>query len=279
MAKEKANRLPRWIHDCGEGAVVWRIVFTPSGTLVAEKRLSAERRSVFFSLDPLSGAVHTAGWRAVDPVQEALIGEGWFTGIETVHEHFVYIHSWQEASPEHRGIWAFDPVRVEVQWGRPDLVFSANTKGGLLVYRIALFAGLPERQYFLLDPLTGALIQRSAQSPGEGLDIAAEEVYALQRGAETEESRQGVLLPEMVAGRGGEQERIQLGETVVEGLHGKKDSGEWYSRVSIDEGGEARYRDSMEEHSPQPLWNNFLVRGGNLYYIRNKRELVCVPLR
>jgi len=262
---------PRWIHDCGEGAVIWRLAFTPSGTLVGQKRFANERQSLFFSIDPLSGLVYAAGWMAVDPVQEALIGEGWFTGIETVHEHLVYIHSWQDASPEHRGIWAFDPVNGEVRWGRPDLVFSANTVVGLLVYRIVFFAGLPERRYALLNPLTGTLIESS--------EIDAEEVLSLQRGAETEERRQRVELPEMDQNSGGEREWLLLEGISVEGLHRKDAAGGWHSSLKIVENGTLSYEDSMESDSSKPLWNNFLVRGGDLYYIRNKRELVCVPLR
>ncbi|RTY39176.1 DUF4905 domain-containing protein [Chlorobium phaeovibrioides] len=261
----------RWIHDCGEGAVIWHLAFTPSGTLVGQKRFAEDRQALFFTIDPLSGSVYVAGWVAVDPVQGAVIGEGWFAGIETVHQQLVYIHSWQDASPEHRGIWAFDPVKGEVRWSRPEFVFSANTPGGLLVYRIVFFAGLPERRYALLDPLRGTLV--------EGGDIAAEEALLLQRGAETEEQRQGVLLPEMDPQSGGGREWMLLEGICVEGLHRTDRDGGWQSSLRIVESGTLLYEDAMESGSSKPLWNNFLVRGGDLYYIRNKRELVCVPLR
>jgi len=77
----------------------------------------------------------------------------------------------------------------------------------------------------------------------------------------------------------GGREWMLLEGICVEGLHRTDRDGGWQSSLRIVENGTLLYEDAMESGSSKPLWNNFLVRGGDLYYIRNKRELVCVPLR
>lgn len=259
---------PLWRYDAGEGALLWQLSFTLSGTLFGQKRLPALRRSLFFSVDPDSGKLHMDDFRLSDASSGEPVGGGWLTGIASTGEHLVYLHAWQENSPQPRGIWAVDARSGEVAWSRPDLEYLAHTPEGILACRQTSFAGFPERTHLLLDPLAGE--ERPCEDPA-----------ALRASAAGEDERQEVLLPleGSVLPDGSEGgESITAGELVAGALH-REMAGGWHSTIRLWRDGLEVYRDVMEEGGLMPARNNFLRRGDKLYYIKRKRELVAISFR
>jgi len=259
---------PLWRYDAGEGALLWQLSFTLSGTLFAHKRQPALRRSLFFSIDPSSGRVLLEDFLLSDSAAGEPVGGGWLTGIASTGEHLVYLHVWQEQSPRSRGIWAVEARSGSVAWSRPDLEYLAHTPEGILACRQTSFAGFPERTHLLLDPLAGE--ERPCEDPA-----------TLRASAVGEEERQQVVLPEE-GGRlpdgsvGGES--TTAGELVAGAVHERRGEG-WHSTIRLWRDGREIYRDVMEEGGGMPARNNFLRRGDKLYYIKRKRELVALSFR
>jgi hypothetical protein len=275
-----------WRYHAGPGAVIWQMMFTGSGCLAGQKRFPESRRLLLFSVDTPSGKVLADDCRLIDPLSSMPVGDGWLTGFEAANEKLVFCHAYQADSPEHRGIWAFDPATGSVVWGRPDIVFAANLGHELLVYRPSVFAGFPERHFFLVDPSTGSVIRE--------LGIDNPEINDLRQHTLTEEERQQVILPEFA----GEEKRTELslpagsviaaqapceyletGDVKVIALHEPGTVPDtWNSALHIFNDGYKVYHETMAFASCRPVVNNFLIRGDKLYYIKEKEELVCVSL-
>lgn len=262
-----------WSWHGGSGAVIWQLMFTGSGLLTGLKRFREQRRAALFCLDPETGCalcddvVLAGGGKAIEPV-----GEGWMIGLETTHRNLLYCHAFQPGGPEHQGIWALDPSSGTLVWSRPDLAFAANLGDTFLAYSSRVFAGFPERDYFLIDPLTGSVIEQIGTAP--------ERFNPLRNAALAEDERQGVVLP--VAGIGepaGHLERIDCGASTVTARHSLMAGDEgtdssWQSVLSVVVGSRIVYEDMMGKAGIAPLFNNFLVRDRRLFYIKEREVLI-----
>lgn len=274
----------RWRYHAGPGALIWQLMFTGRGALVGQKRLASSRQALFFSIDTRTGDVLSDDYLLTDPVHP--VRDGWFTGLETTGRNLAYCYAYQPDSPEHQGIRAVDLRKGRLVWSRQDIVFAANLDHELLVYKPSVFAGFPERHFLLVNPLTGADI-RVIGTDSHTVNTIREEVVP-------EEDRQQVILPEFVT-EGMVVERLALDragisaearcEVIVRGtltaaaLHEPGESpGTWNSFLKVWRHDRSLYAECMEESVERPPLNNFLIRRNNLYYIKNKEELVCVAL-
>lgn len=263
-----------WVWHAGCGSVIWQLMFPDSGHVIGQKRYPALRTTSFFCLDALTGRVLCDDFvltGGADPDVPA--GEGWMVGLETTVGDLVVMHAWLAGSPEHQGLWAVDLTACKVVWKRPDLVFAANLGTSLLAFRQTVFAGFPEREYLLVDPLNGEETERFAGRDDEAIRRRYE--------AEPEASRQGIILPEVscCVTTGNPVETIVYGSLTVDGLHRLRDDGEgWDARIRITENGEAVHEGPMADRAPQPLLNNYLMRESSIYYIEKNEKLVSVRL-
>ena len=274
----------RWRYHAGTGALVWQLMFTQGGSLVGQKRFAESRRALFFCIDIVTGKVFCDDYLFVDHAHP--LAEGWFIVLETTLGDLVYCSACQPSSPEHQGIWAVDFRGAGVVWSRPELVFIANLEEEFLACRLSSFAGFPERNFLLIDPVTGADIRRL------GLDNI--EVNALRAEVVQEEVRQQVILPEFVtegmvpehralqrAGIGAaiRSECVIHGSLTIAVLHEPvKLTGLWGSSLKVWRGDSLLYAETLEGGAEKPALNNFLVRNDALYYIKRREELVCVAL-
>ncbi|NTU91236.1 MAG: hypothetical protein HGA60_04920 [Chlorobiaceae bacterium] len=266
------TRLRSWSWQGGTGSVIWQLMFPGEGLVAGLKRFPATRTSSIFCIDVPTGMTRCDAFvPAAGTGGEIPVGDGWMIGLETVWGGLLYCHSFQSGSPEHQGVWAVDPVGGKVVWGRPEAVFAANLGNSFLVYRTHLFAGFPEREYWLIDPMTGEVIE----SLGTGFDRP----NLLRMSAVSEEERQGIVLSEVRPTAEGPVESIESGRYVAEARHTPSAlTGTWSSGIRVIHGDCIVYEDVMSASSSAPLFNNFLVRGGMLYYIRENEELVGVTL-
>ncbi|NTU68019.1 MAG: hypothetical protein HGB02_03970 [Chlorobiaceae bacterium] len=261
-----------WSWHAGKGAVIWQLMFPERGVVAGLKRSPATRTASLFCLEAPSGcAVCDDFTLMLAEGSELPVGEGWMIGLETTHGGLLFCHSFQPGSPEHQGLWAVDLAARRVVWGRPEAVFAANLGDALLVYRTRMFAGFPEREYWLIDPRNGDVV--------ESLGTGHERPNFLRMSAESEESRQGIALPEARMSSDGPVEVVEVGVATVEGRHMPSLlPGAWRSTVRAGVGGVTVHEGIMAAAAPAPLFNNFLVRDSVLYYIRENEELVGVML-
>jgi hypothetical protein len=261
-----------WVWHAGRGAVIWQLMFPDERMVAGLKRFPESRKASLFCLDAASGRMVTDDFvPMIAEGSDTPVGDGWMIGLETIHGGLLFCHTFQQGSPEHQGIWALDLRGGLVAWSRPEAVFAANLGTSLLVYRNRFFAGFPEREYWLLDPLTGEVL--------EALGTGHERPNLLRMSAVDEETRQGIILPEVRASDTGPVEFIDAGPVSVEGLHVSSIlPGAWRSSVRVRIGGQIVYEGNMSPASPAPLFNNFLIRGSTLYYIKENEELIGVQL-
>jgi hypothetical protein len=276
----------RWRYDAGNGALIWQLMFTETGDLIGQKRFAVNRRALFFCIDIMTGKVIRDDYLLMDHHHPVPAGEGWFVGLETTLSSLVYCYTYHSQSPEHMGIWAIDLRADNVVWSRPDISFAANLDQEFLVYQLSVFGGFPERHFLLIDPFTGQDIRPL------GLDSPA--VNAIRQEVAQEEERQKVILPEFVTEEMAEErmalhragitettrcECIVQGSLTVAALHEQRElTGVWHSFLKVWRMDTLVYTDSMEDGVEKPCLNNFLIRCENLYYLKNKEELVCVAL-
>lgn len=243
-------------------------------TVMGIKRFPQERKASFFCLESSTGKVLRDDFVLTfdNGESEAPVGDGWMIGLETVHGNLLFCHTYQPGSPEHQGIWALDLPAGRVAWSRSDLVFTANLGDAFLAYRSIVFAGFPERDYFLIDPLTGRELER--------LGTAHERPNRLRDAAQSEEKRQGILLPDAAFDELGHVESIALGDTSVTVRHRMERGAEgivgWVSTLSVNEGERLVHEDVMTSGEPMPVFNSFLIKEGRLYYIKEREFLVSL---
>ena len=276
----------RWSYYAGHGALIWQLMFTETGYLVGQKRFTPSRRALFFCIDIMTGDVVRDDYLLMDHLHPVPAGEGWFVGLETTLKNLVYFYTYHFQSPEHKGVWAVDFRADRVMWSRSDIVFAANLDHAFLVYQPASFGGFPERHFLLIDPFTGEDIQ--------SFDLDSSAVNTLRQEVLQEEERQKVVLPDFVTEKMMEEclamERVGIAATAkcecivqwpltIAALHEQNElTGAWHSSLKIWEMDLLVYSDVMEECVEKPSLNNFLMREENLYYLKNKEELVCVSL-
>lgn len=267
------NTGKRWSWHGGNGAMIWQLMFLESARVLGIKRFPAQRSASLFCLDPDTGAALCDDFvLKYEGQPDTPVGDGWMIGLETTHRELVFCHTFQPGSPEHSGLWAVDLSCRSVVWSRPELIFAANLGDSFLVYRTRVFAGFPEREYLLLDPLTGNDLEQ--------IGTGHERPNLLRDTAESEESRQGILLPDLFQSDTDPVECIVFGALRVEGCHRMTgEGGSWVSGLKVINGDNILYKDTMASGIPMPRFNNFLIRGQALYYIKNNEELISVVIK
>ena len=276
----------RWRYYAGRGALIWQLMFTETGDLIGQKRFSSNRRTLFFGIEPITGRVFCDDYLLIDAVQGVPAGDGWFTGIETTCGGLVYCYVCLPHSPEHKGIWCIDFKTGQVVWSRPDIAFIANLGDEFLVCQTSYFGGFPEQQFLFVDSLAGLEISKPA------LDAA--QVKAIREAVVPEELRQKIILPGVIMDGLPEElfpldgfnwpetcrwESIVYGALTAVALHEQPLlTALWRSSIKVWRRGSLVYEDCMEEVADKPCLNNFLIQGDNLYYLREREELLCVAL-
>jgi hypothetical protein len=260
-----------WSWHGGHGALIWQLMFS-GDAVMGIKRFPQERKAAFFCLESSTGRLLRDNFVLTfdNGESETPVGDGWMIGLETVHSGLLFCHTYQSGSPEHQGIWAINLPEGHIVWSRPDLTYTANLGDAFLAYRSIVFAGFPERDYVLIDPLTGCEI--------EHLGTAHERPNQLRDAAQSEEERQRILLPDTAFDEAGHVENINHGATSVTVCHRMELGAEgvpgWVSTLSVSEGERLVHEDVMASGEPMPVFNSFLLKDDRLYYIREREFLV-----
>jgi hypothetical protein len=275
----------RWRYSAGEIFAVWQLMFTGGGGIIGQKRSREKRHSLFFSLEEHSGRSFFDDYLLLEKGSGQPVGDSWFTGIETISGQLVFLHSWQQHSPEHQGLWAVSADNGSLVWARPEIVFCGMLDDGLLVYLPTVFAGFPERRYLILDPMTGSERLRLGEDEKAVSEVRASIVPEIRR--------QGVLLPEIAVPGGNNYEifraagitvsmhceSLSIGSITAAAVHDSDTAtGTWRSLLRIWRTEELVYEDLIAEKTSHPAVNGFLVHGGSLYYIKGESELIALDL-
>ncbi|HED30506.1 MAG TPA: hypothetical protein ENN50_02200 [Prosthecochloris aestuarii] len=280
--------IPVCAYRVEDGFRIWRIMFLDTGEVVGQVRSERDMSTSYFCVSSDGSGRIMQGFSPVGPFT-ADPERSWLTGLETTSGRLFFIHGYRDNGPEHKGLWAVDPFNGEVIWGRSDIAFVANLGSSLLVYRQSSFAGLPERFYQVLDASTGYI----TEEPGN--DVAR--ANQLRGAAPGEESRQGVLLPELYDGAQRSHfsdnartiistlpsrtvEVIERDEYLVCGLHHSDavQPPDYHSELLVLRNGKNVFNTVLCRSSGYPCVNFYLIKDVNLYYVDSGKQLVVLHL-
>lgn len=270
------NYVPQWRYCPPRNAMPWKIMFLEPDLLVSENRQRKTGKTFFSCLSLESGKEVQREFDLEASVQ-GVAEQGLMAGLETTRGNLFYVHGYEDNSPEHRGIWAVDPLRNGIVWARPEAAFVANLQDGMLVYASGSFAGFPERSYYLLDAQNGEVL--------EAIGEDALKANSMRREALSDENMQQVILPELAGhdrilpGLSGKEfaEYIEHEGLRITVIHSAGKSGEGFdATITVFRDGAIIYQDSLAKNATLPCMNYFLLRNVTLYYIRDMNELISV---
>lgn len=298
----KKKRAPVWSFQ--KQGTIWLSQFLDNGNLIVEHRsgarraVLAERKASFLSLDATTGKPLWEDFTLKDE-QGGEIGEGWWVGLELVYDNLFYLHGYVAPRiPEHRGLWAFDATTTRLVWKNEAISFVARSGAQLLVYRPADNESFAERQYSILDALTGETLR----------DVSANEADKFRDQSQDFATAQGVALPtrhnefspdferikslaekatsakQVIAG----YDCIEIDSTTLLGYHeqtekmvltqnGSPVKALTYKLFVIKDG-DIVYSDTLGDAMSGLLTDGFFARGNRLYYTKNQDTLVAFDL-
>ena len=273
---EKSSRL--WRYSPPNSALLWKIMFLEPDLVVCESRRPKTNKTFFPCLSLHSGKEILKDFYLEDNCREVTT-DSRMTGLETTRGNLFYVHGYQDGSPEHKGLWAVNPAKASVAWARPEASFVANLKEGMLVYAAGSFAGFPERNYMVLDCMTGEALETIGED--------AHRANALRDESLSDEELQKVVLPQTAdpdisipeLSGVGLIEYIEHGDLVITVSHTPGERGKGFDAVvRACRNGITVYDDMLAQATDVPCVNYFLLRGVTLYYVRNMNELISVRL-
>lgn len=269
--------VPQWRYCPPQNALPWKIMFLEPDLLVSENRQRKTGRTFFSCLSLGSGREVQKEFDLGASLEGFTEQEGSMAGLETTRGSLFYVHGYEQNSPEHRGIWAVNPLRNMIAWARPEASFVAHLQDGMLVYASRSFAGFPERSYYLLDAQNGEVL--------EAIGADALKANSMRRESLSDEDIQQVILPEsaghdlMLPGLSGKEfsEYIEHEGLRITVIHSAgKSGGGFDSTITVFRDGATIYRDSLAKNAALPCVNYFLLRNVTLYYIKDMNELISV---
>ncbi len=271
------NYVPQWRYCPPRNALPWKIMFLEPDLLVSENREQETGRTFFSCLSLESGREVQKEFDLGASLEGFTGQEGFMAGLETARGGLFYVHGYEQNSPEHRGIWAVNPLRNVIAWARPEASFVAHLQDGMLVYASGSFAGFPERSYYILDAERGEVLD----AIGRDSRIS----NSMRRESLSDEDLQQVILPDVTAHDPmlpvvpGESfsESIEHDGLHITVVHTAGKNGEGFdATITVFRGGIKIYQDSLAKNTTVPCVNYFLLRNVTLYYIRDMNELISV---
>lgn len=249
-------------------------MFSHNGYIVCEER-DTENKIVLFSC--INSSTGDAVWN------NRSFNERWWIGIEGITNDRLYLHGFRKPDmPEHLGIIAVDLRSGNELWR--SMHSSFLTDDGSFVYG---FKDLFERRvYHKFDRTTGSFIEQL-----EKLPVGVDENPNLEKtdfefphdwsGNEPFVLR-GVNLLHINSASIRSAEYAQNGSSIIIGVHsdtGKNDGTMKNSLVIIDSTTNKKvYSDVLNESTPYPVPDSFFMDGQTLYYIKERKALVCIQL-
>jgi hypothetical protein len=273
------NKLaPAWVYKTD--GTLWRMLVASDNRIIGENRDTDKRTTSFFCLDGRTGIPHWRDVATIDP---------WWVGMEAVFGNFLILHGYaQKDLPVHKGIAIIDLATGKQQWFDPDTTFW-SVEGDDII-------GIREQK----NSLKGVVLRLQT---GELLrELTEEDVEAMQiKGAiSTPHGAADFVLPEVFDPSTAGTQLISIVKKIVEKSPptGPIETLNVQDRVCINfycrstDGssltnhfqifdlakGSRLYSEILDSSVQQPLMDSYFVRGGLVYFIKNKRELTGVRI-
>ncbi|MBP9212630.1 MAG: DUF4905 domain-containing protein [Bacteroidetes bacterium] len=264
----RSSFTPVW--ECSARFVLWRVMFSGDGLIIAEDRDTESKTVTFFCLDEATGRILWSGQN---------FGEPWWIGLLGVKDGTLYLHGYKKPDmPEHKHIFAVDVRTGGLKWKNSDCAFLAVS--GTDVYG---FKDLFERRVFYrIDGGTGVLLEELTALPSDVDHNARYEKTDFRFPAAVPKDGSSVLLKH-ITGDAVASEYI-AGETftVINTYERNLPPAEGMKNtlVVIDSVKNKRlYSDLLNTSTPYPVPDSFFMDGDRLYYIKERTTLTAVQLK
>ena len=254
---------------------IWRLIPSESGYLVIEER-DMNNKEVFFScIKTVNGEILFRDFQ---------LEEKYWVGIENIYMNMIFFHKFRKPDmPGHRGIYVFDIPSRKPIWENDDLIYLLVKDDKVFAYQ-ATFEG---RQYFLIDRLTGEIIQDLGSEFGEINKLREESIqndftndflYPKAFIQNEENSKVGKIFNKLFADKkiSGSINWLKLNDFVMFNHHEENSNGTFdnYFKVFDIVKDKVILNEILNSKSKNLVFESFFIAGELLFLLVKKTKLV-----
>ncbi len=258
---------PCWSYKTN--GVLWRLLYSPSGSIVGEVRNTDLKQASFFCLNVATGQIC---W------EDYILSEKWWVGIENVDEDYIYFHYYaQPDMPQHKGIECHLLRSGELLWKNDDVTFAYSTNQYVCAYRDFF----EKRQYVFLNKCNGNIVNEHIQLQEQNQDYNPEQrviaplplgiFHGKHRVVGILESKFKNIIVDTV-------EIIESQNYLIAGFYTKDEYYTLYITVMEKDTLKLVYTDVQNRECMYPVPENFFVVSNMLCYIANQSTLYGIEL-
>ncbi len=278
---QKKQLKPAWSYTT-EG-VLWRLLFSETNFIVGEDRDTEKKEVSFFCLNASNGDVL---WKDIS------FAEAWWIGIEGIVHDKVFLHGFKKPDmPEHGRIIAVDLGTGRELWRNNDCAFLFATADRVFAFRDFF----EKRLYYELDALSGVFMQELHEPPPDMIERKrashARSDFLFPEVLNDGLAEYPLLAPKIekycdMADLRGSIEFVQSNGRIAFSYHSyrgrdeerKTDLLENRLCVIDETNGKQLYADVLNSSTPAVVPDSFFVDAATIYYVKEKKTVVALPL-
>lgn len=277
---------PKWRFTALQGSIIWKLLISPNGILAGEERNPDKKTGTLFSIDVEAGTIL---------FRDKAIDEAWWFNSEQATTDNIYIHKFRKPDmPEPRGVTALHIRTGEMRWEQPDVSMLFELDGRLYSQR----EGYGGKEFFALDALTGAVVEAFGSEHSEILarralvvdtDTSSQFSIPVMPDDEIFGEIKNILSSTLNIGElRGSIDYAEFGKYIIFSYHERitNDANAALGnmlrnelRILDSEKGDIVHSETLNIETPYPVPENFFINHGVLIYVKEKQEIVGIPLR
>ncbi len=258
---------------------IWRILLTELNQIMIEERDIFLKRVYFSCIDKNTGKTFWSNKKFLD--------EDYWIGIETTFRDMLFLHLFEKPDmPKHKQIIGVNLRTGEVVWVNSELTFDSLIDGNIFAYK----QKFESREFFELDFQTGEIlnsfgedasrINERKQSWNDETFISTQFPFSLMEGVEFDEPRKYILNIIGDTKYVGNIEFMEYKNLLLFNYYEKVIESSLTNRLCIVDKATEKIllREILNNFSPAPVPDSFFIDDGNLYFIKDKKEIVAISL-
>ena len=286
-SRNKNKLIPLWTFS--QKGNLWRFFFAGSNTIVGETRDIESKIVYFFSLNTNTGKSYIRNHR--------IDSENYWISIEGLNDKYFFLHGFERPDlPLHKGIIALDNFTGETLWENNEYLYLFCTNDSLYAFK-EKFEG---KEIVELDIKTGELIKTFDREEHDKIfdlryktsNESANEKYnypKLYNVENTPNTLNQIFKKELnKTDTSGKLEYISKDGYLMFNYYLEKTAGmkspnkkSFENRFCIYKTSNAEkiYQDILNKNSAYNVPDNFFMKDDNLYYLKEKKELIAINLK
>ena len=278
---QKKQLTPAWSYTTA--GVLWRLLFSETNFIVGEDRDTEKKQVSFFCLNATNGDVL---WKDIS------FAEPWWIGIDGIVHDKVFLHGFKKPDmPEHGRIIAADLGTGRELWHNNDYAFLFATTDRVFAYRDFF----EKRLYYELDASSGVFIREHQEPPADMAELKkashGRSDFLFPEALVDANADYPLLFPKIEkycssANLRGSVEYVQSNGRIAFSYHSVCGSDPENTKellknclCVIDESnGKQVFAEVLNSLTPAVVPDSFFVDGSTLFYIKEKKTVVALPL-